>query len=300
MVKSLISFNRSPTWIAPQFAGHLASAGRATTYTEEEKEKFRNDPDYLRQYRKQIDQALNSRFPNFYKGSQEQKASRQIVETAMRERLTKMNPDLREKLIPDFDVGCRRYVAALTMKRRLEADHGTCRVTPGDGYLEALQEPNVEVVRTRIQEVTPEGVVTADGKLYAVDVIIAATGYDTSYVPPFPLIGRNGVDLGKRWARTGAEAYLTCAVPDMPNYFSAFYSPTPVQLILTSVSGGRSKHAHLQRLSNARNRKPTSIRPHVCQEDPERGNQGGCGQPASDDRVQRAQGRRHETADLFW
>jgi cation diffusion facilitator CzcD-associated flavoprotein CzcO len=137
-----------------------------------------------------------------------------------------MDPDLREKLIPDFDVGCRRYVAALTVKGRLEADHRTCRVTPGDGYLEALQEPNVEVVRTRIQEVTPEGVVTADGKLYAADVIIAATGYDTSYVPPFPLIGRNGVDLGKRWAQTGAEAYLTCAVPDMPNYFSAFYSPT--------------------------------------------------------------------------
>ncbi|KAL4769731.1 hypothetical protein BDW60DRAFT_224760 [Aspergillus nidulans var. acristatus] len=209
VVKSLISFNRSPTWIAPQFAGHLASAGRATTYTEEEKEKFRNDPNHLRQYRKQIDQALNSRFPNFYKGSQEQKTSRQIVETAMRERLTKMDPDLREKLIPDFDVGCRR-------------------VTPGDGYLEALQEPNVEVVRTRIQEVTPEGVVTADGKLYAVDVIIAATGYDTSYVPPFPLIGRNGVDLGKRWAQKGAEAYLTCAVPDMPNYFMVVGPNTPI------------------------------------------------------------------------
>lgn len=99
------------------------------------------------------------------------------------------------------------------------ANH-TRSVTPGEGYLEALQEDNVEIVRTGIQEVTNAGVVTRDGTTYEVDVIIAATGYDTTYVPAFELVGRNGVDLGKRWAVTGAEAYFTCAVPDMPNYFS--------------------------------------------------------------------------------
>lgn len=105
--------------------------------------------------------------------------------------------------------------------------NGLYSVTPGDGYLEALQEPNVEVVRARIQEINKRGIVTADGKSYPVDVIIAATGYDTSYVPPFPLVGRNGVYLGKRWAQTGAEAYLTCAVPDMPNYFSEYTTSRP-------------------------------------------------------------------------
>jgi cation diffusion facilitator CzcD-associated flavoprotein CzcO len=93
-------------------------------------------------------------------------------------------------------------------------------VTPGEGYLEALQEDNVEIVRTSIQEITPEGLVTSDGKTYPVDVIIAATGYDTSYVPAFSVVGRNNVNLGESWAKTGAEAYFTCAVPDMPNYFS--------------------------------------------------------------------------------
>jgi cation diffusion facilitator CzcD-associated flavoprotein CzcO len=102
--------------------------------------------------------------------------------------------------------------------------HGTLltrtSVTPGEGYLEALQEDNVEMVRTGIKEISREGVVTVDGKTHEVDVIIAATGYDTSYTPAFQLIGRNGVDLAKRWAVTGAEAYFTCAIPDMPNYFS--------------------------------------------------------------------------------
>ncbi|KAK3688884.1 flavin-binding monooxygenase [Podospora appendiculata] len=209
IVKSLVNFARSPTWIAPQFVGRLAPDGRRTVYTEEQKEKFRNDPAYLKQYRREVDHELNSRFPNFYKGSPEQKASREIVEKSMRERLAKMDPVLREKLIPEFDVGCKR-------------------VTPGEGYLEALQEDNVEIVRTSIKEINAEGVVTSDGQTYPVDVIIAATGYDTSYVPAFPVVGRNNVDLGTRWSKTGAEAYFTCAVPDMPNYFMVVGPNTPI------------------------------------------------------------------------
>lgn len=108
VVKSLVNFARSPTWIAPQFVGRLAPDGRATTYTEEQKEKFRSDPEYLKRYRREVDHELNGRFPNFYKGSPAQKMSREIIEKSMRERLSKMDPALREKLIPDFDVGCRR------------------------------------------------------------------------------------------------------------------------------------------------------------------------------------------------
>lgn len=86
----------------------MAAEGRATVYTEEQKAKFRNDPEHLLQYRREVDQELNSRFPNFYKGSAAQKASRDAVEQNMRTKLAKMEPSLREKLIPDFDVGCRR------------------------------------------------------------------------------------------------------------------------------------------------------------------------------------------------
>lgn len=108
VVKSLVTFARSPTWIAPQFVGRLAPDGRGTVYTEDQKEKFRSDPDYLKQYRREVDHELNSRFPNFYRDSPAQKASREIIEKSMRERLSKMDPALREQLIPNFDVGCRR------------------------------------------------------------------------------------------------------------------------------------------------------------------------------------------------
>lgn len=107
-MESLVTFARSPTWIAPQFVGKIAAEGRATVYTEEQKEKFRNDKEHLVQYRQEVDQELNARFPNFYKGSAAQKASRDAVEKNMRDKLAGMDPELREKLIPDFDVGCRR------------------------------------------------------------------------------------------------------------------------------------------------------------------------------------------------
>ena len=94
-------------------------------------------------------------------------------------------------------------------------------------------------MRTGIQEVTSSGVVTRDGATYEVDVIIAATGYDTTYVPAFQLVGRNGVDLAKRWAATGAEAYFTCAVPDMPNYFSK----STVAALLCALP--RQSHSHM-------------------------------------------------------
>lgn len=76
------------------------------------------------------------------------------------------------------------------------------------------------MVREKIQSINKDGIVTSDGTSHSVDVIIAATGYDTTYVPPFSLVGQNGVNLRDRWTETGADAYFTCAVPDMPNYFS--------------------------------------------------------------------------------
>ncbi len=75
------------------------------------------------------------------------------------------------------------------------------------------------MVTSGIKEVNEKGVVANDGTLYEVDVIITATGYETSYVPRFPIIGLGGVNLQDKWKKEGAGAYLSCAVPGFPNYF---------------------------------------------------------------------------------
>lgn len=83
----------------------------------------------------------------------------------------------------------------------------------------AIQQDNVEVHFTEVTEITSGSIVGKNGVRREIDTIICATGFDTSFRPAFPIIGRNGVDLSKKWA-THPEAYLGLAVPDMPNFFT--------------------------------------------------------------------------------
>ncbi len=106
-MKNLVSFHRSPQWIAGEFVGDMATNGRETTYSEEQKERFRNDPEYFKQFRREIEHGMNTLFKVFYKNSKTQAYVRDIVTKSMRARL-KNDPVLCEKLIPNFEVGCRR------------------------------------------------------------------------------------------------------------------------------------------------------------------------------------------------
>lgn len=110
-------------------------------------------------------------------------------------------PEIAETMVPkDFAVGCRRP-------------------TPGNGYLEALCEDNVEVISTSIAEITPSGIKTADGVEHEFDVIACATGFDVSWKPAYPTIGREGRSLSEEW-KDIPSTYLSVTVPDFPNYLS--------------------------------------------------------------------------------
>jgi cation diffusion facilitator CzcD-associated flavoprotein CzcO len=118
----------------------------------------------------------------------------------MRAKLAK-KPEIADIIVPkNFAVGCRRP-------------------TPGNGYLEALCEDNVTVVSKGITEITPKGMKTADGVEHEFDVIVCATGFDVSWRPHYPTIGRNGVSLSKYWQDV-PNTYLSLGVANMPNYFS--------------------------------------------------------------------------------
>jgi cation diffusion facilitator CzcD-associated flavoprotein CzcO len=117
----------------------------------------------------------------------------------------KGDPTLLKHLIPDFAVGCRRP-------------------TPGNGYLEALTDPKVNVVTEEISEIVPKGIKLKSGKVIEVDTFICATGFDISFAPRFPLIGRNGINLSEQW-KTRPEAYLSMAAANIPNHFSVYLLP---------------------------------------------------------------------------
>jgi cation diffusion facilitator CzcD-associated flavoprotein CzcO len=92
-------------------------------------------------------------------------------------------------------------------------------MTPGHGYLEALVADNVTVTGDPICNFTPTGIETTTGEKFAFDIIVCATGFDTSYRPSFPVIGEKGTDLRDEWLDE-PRSYLSVAVAEFPNYFS--------------------------------------------------------------------------------
>lgn len=207
-VSHLHNYIRSPTWISPNFAADPRHDGKNFTYSEEEKELYRTNPEAFRAYLKNIEHQINMTFHLLQKDSPLHKMLQGMCRDVMQERM-KNNPELAAKIIPDFAAGCRR-------------------LSPGDGYLEALQESNVTPEFSPIIKITENGILTEKGE-EKFDMIVCATGFDTTWTPQWKLVGRDGKMLDKSWA-IGAdpEAFLGINVEGMPNYFMLFGPNTPV------------------------------------------------------------------------
>lgn len=118
----------------------------------------------------------------------------------------------------------------------LEFRPGCRRLTPGDGYLEAFANSNASLTFDLIERITERGIQTKSGE-QEFDMIVCATGFDTTFIPPWKLVGRDGAVLDERW-KTNPEAFFTVQVDTMPNYF-IFNGPNcPVShgSVLTEVS----------------------------------------------------------------
>ncbi|OAG33842.1 hypothetical protein AYO21_12061 [Fonsecaea monophora] len=192
------NFIRGPTWIIPGLGNKMIGGKENHVYTEEEKENFRNNPEALKAYRKQIQHGSNQLFSVFIKNSAAQERLFDAAKKLMTERLGG-NEELAEKLIPKWEVGCRRP-------------------TPGPGYLESFTKDHVSLVISDISEITETGIKTADGNLHEFDVIVCATGFDVSHRPPYPLVGLHGTNLADKW-KDEPEAYLSVCVEGFPNFF---------------------------------------------------------------------------------
>ncbi|KAI8935358.1 hypothetical protein NX059_007942 [Plenodomus lindquistii] len=196
-VKHMFSINRSKTWIIPKFSEEYAPEGPGALFTEAQKVRWENNPDEFLEYRKQVESSIHTGFEMFYRESPLQAAAVEACSKTMRERLNN-DPELIKKLVPDFEVGCRRP-------------------TPGHGYLEALSSSNVTVLTHGIRSVNESGVEMTDGSHLKVDAIICATGFDTTFRPTFPLIAFDQ-NLRELW-KDEPTSYLSIAAAGMPNYF---------------------------------------------------------------------------------
>jgi hypothetical protein len=103
----MVSFNRSPTWITPEFGAEFAPKGRDTLFSEEQKRAWMEDPESFIKYRKTVERAANNFFDMQYKNSPLQETMYGQFRETMRKKLGNKD-DLAAKLIPKFAVSCRR------------------------------------------------------------------------------------------------------------------------------------------------------------------------------------------------
>ena len=73
----------------------------------------------------------------------------------------------------------------------------------------------MDFISTKIKRFTEDGIETVDGKYRKVDVIICATGFDTTLRGP-PIVGKGGVDLNDIWDKNPVS-YYGIFPPEMPN-----------------------------------------------------------------------------------
>jgi len=131
---------------------------------------------------------------------------------AFMRRQLKGHPELREQVWPDYTIGCKRVLFSST-------------------FLPALARDDVEVVTEPIERLAPEGIVTRDGRVHAVDCVIYGTGFrTTSFMFPMEIAGAGGRSLRELWSG-GAHAHLGMTVPGFPALY-VMYGPN------TNTSGG--------------------------------------------------------------
>lgn len=155
--------------------------------------------------RKEVEDQFNGMFDAFFKAAPEQRDMRNRFEERMKTLIK--DEELQKNLIPSFEAGCRR-------------------INPGEQFLVSIQEPNVQPVFDGIERMTKTGI-AAGGEEHKVDILVAATGFNTSFRPRFPILGRGGANLQDVWSSDPAS-YMGTGVCGFPNYLIFLGPNTPI------------------------------------------------------------------------
>jgi len=188
-VGQLSLFQRTAQWVVQQ---------ENPAYADDERSQFRRDPALL----SDLHAELSRQFGVFARAvvdadSPEMRALEEVCRANLE---TVRDPELRERLRPNYRAACKRLV-----------------VSPN--FYAAIQHPHAELVTDPIERVEPTGVRTRDGRLHELDVLVLATGFKANaFMRPMAVTGRDGVTLEQAWADR-PTAYLSITIPGFPNFF---------------------------------------------------------------------------------
>ncbi len=119
------------------------------------------------------------------------------------------DPELRAKLTPTYQALCKRLIFC-------------------SDFYPAISRPNATLVTEAIEKITPQGIVTKDGVEHELDVLVLATGFDSSaFILPTKVTGRNGTDLATVWGQA-PRAHRGVGLPDFPNFWMLEGPTSPI------------------------------------------------------------------------
>ena len=191
VAERLVVFQRTPGWVVPRLDRGILDL---------EKRILRAIPALTKLYR--TGQFLLRDLLN-YRMIRRNRLVRRVFEAWSRSFLRKQirDPELRAKLAPDYEIGCKRVLIT-------------------DDFYLALDRPNVDLVASGVCEARNSRVVAEDGTEHEVDTIIFATGFDTTAPPIYQRIrGRDGRSMDDIW-RGRPHFHRATTVAGFPNLFN--------------------------------------------------------------------------------
>ncbi|MFN7944607.1 MAG: NAD(P)/FAD-dependent oxidoreductase [Blastocatellia bacterium] len=193
MAAHLTVFQRTPNWVLPR---------RDRPISDEEKMLIMTEPHVALHNREDIYLWADYLFWQAFSFTEVGRAAfTRMALDHLHEQIS--DPELRRKLTPDYPPGCKRVLFA-------------------DDLYPALTRPNVTLETTAISQITPAGIRTADGAEHGFDVIVYATGFETTgWQWSVDVVGRDGLHLREAWAAY-PEAYLGITTARFPNMFMLY------------------------------------------------------------------------------
>ncbi|MGM1064268.1 flavin-containing monooxygenase [Saccharothrix sp. Mg75] len=183
-------FQRTPPWVMPKMdrsiSGWEQKLFGALPFTQ----RLYRDYVYWVRESSALGFAVNPKIMEFAQGIARRHLRGQVED-----------PALREKLTPDYTMGCKRVLIS-------------------NDFYPALNKPTVDLVTDGIAEVRERSIVDNAGVEHEVDTIIYGTGFHVveSY-DHLDVTGKGGVDLATKWREEGIETYYGITVSGFPNFF---------------------------------------------------------------------------------
>lgn len=186
----MVVFQRSAPYMVPR---------PDRTFTEAERQLFRRDPEIIEELRSEI---FWSGEYNFAQRRNIPRYLKEAKDIAMSHLETNV-PDLelRKKLTPNYEVGCKRLLIS-------------------DTYYPAMSQDNVTLEASALSHIDGNNIYGADSDTpYDLDVLIFATGFEATR-PPFAkrIFGKKGHSLDEQWDK-GMQALDSTTVHGFPNLY---------------------------------------------------------------------------------